>query len=321
MNSSFARKIQYTVCTLTFLVCLAAAGVCQQPTKVPVCQLKDNPGAYNHKLIEVTGFLSHGFEDFTLFDFGCSSWPGIWLEYGGTVASGTMYCCGVTAARSRPKQLVVEKMAIPLTIDEQFRQFDKLLQRRPDSVVHATIVGRFFSGRQVKYPKGVFWGGYGHMGCCSLLAIQRVIAVDPQDRDDLDYGASAEQPEISKAGCGFKFLTRDENFDGLIEAQKQAELSQRDWAFTDPHRVAVDGLARLINVDEKSITGLKETRKAQGRVVYQWNHDSTKASYMVVVSRPYLLAFYAKDKKKVAWVVIAAYESSCGEGNSVTRIR
>jgi len=34
--------------------------------------------------------------------------------------------------------------------------------------------------------------------------------------------------------------------------------------------------------------------------------------YMVVVSRPYLLSFYAKDPKRVAWVLIAAYETSCG---------
>jgi len=42
---------------------------------------------------------------------------------------------------------------------------------------------------------------------------------------------------------------------------------------------------------------------------------------MVVVSRPYLLSFYALDPKRVAWVVIAAYESSCAKGKQVTRIR
>jgi hypothetical protein len=42
---------------------------------------------------------------------------------------------------------------------------------------------------------------------------------------------------------------------------------------------------------------------------------------MVVVSRPFLLSFYAKDPKRVAWVVIAAYDSSCGTTNSVTRIK
>lgn len=29
-----------------------------------------------------------------------------------------MYCCGVTADRSRPKQLIVEKIAIPLVAND-----------------------------------------------------------------------------------------------------------------------------------------------------------------------------------------------------------
>jgi hypothetical protein len=42
---------------------------------------------------------------------------------------------------------------------------------------------------------------------------------------------------------------------------------------------------------------------------------------MLVVSRPYWLAFYANDPKRVAWVVVAAYVYSCGKNNSVTRIK
>src|SRR5205085_4356783 len=125
---------------------------CEEPLKVTLCQLKNDRAAYNHKLVELTGFVSHGFEDFTLFDPSCSSWLDVWLEYGGTQASGTMYCCGVSADRSRPKTLVVENISIPLTVDNQFREFDGMLQRSPDTTLHATIIGRFLSGRQVKYP-------------------------------------------------------------------------------------------------------------------------------------------------------------------------
>ena len=42
---------------------------------------------------------------------------------------------------------------------------------------------------------------------------------------------------------------------------------------------------------------------------------------MVVVSRPYCLSLYSHDPKRVAWVVAAAYLSSCGKNNSVTRIK
>lgn len=292
-----------------------------QAVKVSPCELKKDPGAFNHKLVEITGFVSHGFEDFTLFDLSCSSWPEVWLEYGGTDKSGTMYCCGVTSDRSRPKPLVVENITVPLIDDARFREFDRLIQRRPDSVVRATILGRFFAGEQVKYPRGTSWGGYGHMGCCSLLAIQQIVSVDPQDRSDLDYGASADQPHIENSGCGYKYLTPIRPYDDSIKAQREAELRGDAWAFDDPQRVAVAALARLLGVDERSITGLKETRRAQGRVVFGWQPPAKRASYMVVASRPYWLSFYAKDPRRVAWVVAAAYESSCGSGNSVTRVR
>jgi hypothetical protein len=51
----------------------------EQPATVTICQLKSDPAAYNHKLVEVTGFVSHAFEDFTVFDPTCPSWPGVWL--------------------------------------------------------------------------------------------------------------------------------------------------------------------------------------------------------------------------------------------------
>jgi hypothetical protein len=46
-------------------------------------------------------------------------------------------------------------------------------------VVLATLVGRFFSGRKERWPVGDSWGGSGHLGCCSLLVIQQVLAIDP----------------------------------------------------------------------------------------------------------------------------------------------
>ena len=79
--------------------------------------------AYNHKLIEISGFVSHAFEDFSVSDPSCSSWPGIWLEYGGSSKSGTMYCCGETANRDRPSELVIDKITIPLLKNQQFQQF------------------------------------------------------------------------------------------------------------------------------------------------------------------------------------------------------
>jgi hypothetical protein len=98
------RKAKFTLTVLAFVVTFVAIAACdEQPEKLTVCQLKNDPAAYNHKLVEVTGFVSHGFEDFTIFDPTCPSWPAVWLEYGGKAKSGMMYCCGVTADRHAPR--------------------------------------------------------------------------------------------------------------------------------------------------------------------------------------------------------------------------
>lgn len=333
MNHRFGACLLLILFTTVVSVPVApptASSRSEERVKISYCELKKDPAAYNHKLIEVTGFISHGFEDFTLFEPACSSYPEVWLEYGGTAASGTMYCCGPTSARSRPKPLVVENIPVELVADERFKQFDKLIQRRPDSIVRATIVGRFFAGQEVKYPRGTFRGGYGHMGCCSLLAIQQVLSVELQDSTELDYGAWAEQPDIKRRGCGYTFLTDIMPYNASLKTQAQADRGEQDWMFIDPKRVAAEGLAVLINADQSSIQ-LRQTGKMQGRFIYQWrpsaksangkSRNERKPTYMVVVSRPYWLSYYAKDPKRVAWVVLAAYESSCGGRNSVQRIR
>ena len=286
-----------------------------KPLRVSPCELKNAPGAYNHRLIEVTGFISHGFENFSIFDPECKSWPSIWLEYGGTAASGTMYCCGVTAERARPEPLIVENIPVTLVDDERFREFDKLIRRRPDSVVRATLIGRFFSGEKVTYEDRVRWGGYGHMGCCSLLAIQQVVAVEPQSSSELDYGLAPEQPDIGKGQCSsYDILIDMLDFGPLLKAQRDAELSQAEWLFTDPKRVGTSSLGKLLSVADDSIE-LKQTRQSQGRVIYEWWPTGKKQSYMIVVSRPYWMSSYAKDPNRVAWVVLAAYELSCGGRN------
>jgi hypothetical protein len=289
---------------------------------VTVCELKANPTDYNHKLIEVIGFVSHGFEDFGLFDPSCPSWPYVWLEYGGTKKSGTMYCCGVSADRARPEELVVEGTTVTLTRDETFDAFDKLIQTRPDTVVHATLVGRFFAGKENRFSNGkIVRRGYGHMGCCSLLAIQEIVAVAPHEREDLDYRSSSDQPNIKKTGCGYQDLVPPWPYADWVKAQRRADQQGSEFAFDNPKQVATAALIQLAKLDEITVTNLEEKRHSQGRVIYELKRNEGKTTYMIVLSKPYLLSFYAKDPKRVAWVVIGAYKSSCEEGNSVTRIR
>src|SRR5579872_4021312 len=118
MKQRKALRCAILLCLSTVVFGIPAVG--EDVLSATVCQIKKSPAAYNHKLVEVTGFVSHDFEDFTLFDPTCNSWPAIWLEYGGKAKSDTMYCCGDTAGHQRSKELVVEQIPVPLVANERF---------------------------------------------------------------------------------------------------------------------------------------------------------------------------------------------------------
>lgn len=299
--------------TGSMVLVLAALSFGETPQKISVCKLKNDPAAYYHKLVEIEGLISHGFEDFTFFDPNCPYSPNIWLEYGGTIASGTIYCCGPSAARSRSKELVVDGVPIPLVDDQKFRKFDKIIHDDADTVVHATLIGRFFPGERERDGNGKpgDWGGYGHFDCCSLLAIQHVSSVDPHDRVDLDYRASPDQPDLDKLGCGtYLNLKPIPSYRAVFDIQHRAEAGADSWVFDDPKRVALNFLAQTLQIDAGDISGFGEER-SRGRIVYQWHPADKPETYIVVVSRPYWLSFYVADKRKIAWVIVAAYKI-CG---------
>ena len=100
-----------------------------------------------------------------------------------------------------------------------------------------------------------------------------------------------------------------------------ADLQGSEFAFDNPRQVATAALIQLAKLDESTVTKLKEKQHSQGRVIYELKKDEGKATYMIVLSKPYLLSFYAKDPRRVAWVVIGAYKSSCEKGDSVSRIK
>ncbi len=101
------------------------------------------------------------------------------------------------------------------------------------------------------------------MGCCTLLAIQEVKAADTENHSELDYGASVDQPEMSKAGCGYQNLLPLDLISDLLEWQKQAEGGEHDWAFDDPERVASEALITIAKVGGSAAPKL--IRQAQGR--------------------------------------------------------
>lgn len=283
------------------------------PEKTTICEIRKDPAAFNHKLVEVTGFVSRGFEDSGLFDPTCSSGPPyIWVEIGGKGGTGVMYCCNVPAERSRPEELVVEKVPIPLVNDEKFRQFDDLLQENGNSIVRATLIGRYFSGEKETLPNGEYWMGYGHMGIGSLFVVQQVVSVGLQSRVGFDTASSVDQPVSDAERCGtYSFLFfPDRKKD--IELQKRIDAGELAWRVTNPTRVAEEGLLGVLESKPSKPVKLIETKRANGRIVYHWRPNGKREiSYMVVVSKPYWLSFYAEEPAKTGWVMSAAY-SICG---------
>ena len=79
-------------CILLFSAGVASMALGQEPVTTTTCQLQAIPFAYDHKIVRVAGFISHDFEDFTLFDPFCPTYSNVWLDYGGKVNSETMYC-------------------------------------------------------------------------------------------------------------------------------------------------------------------------------------------------------------------------------------
>lgn len=157
------------------------------PLDVSVCSLLRDPSAYNHKLVRVSGAVSRGFEDFTLSDGACPGTAGqIWLELGGRVGSGVMYCCGVTDQTRRADPLVVEGVVTTMREDATLERFERLTRStaRTYGQAHATLVGVYFAGEKQVLPGGTFWGGYGHLGMFSLLVIEQVVTAEQKARSD-----------------------------------------------------------------------------------------------------------------------------------------
>ena len=156
------------------------------PVKATLCEISANPAVFNRHLVEVHGIATHGFEDSAVYDPVClHPRPGIWMEFGGTQSTNTMYCCGFTPKTTRPHPLVIDGIGPPLVNDALFQDFIRRLHTtgppQATSTVGATLRGIVF-GHQVQWSKNSkpFWGGYGHMGCCILFVVTQVIAVDPE---------------------------------------------------------------------------------------------------------------------------------------------
>jgi hypothetical protein len=286
-----------------------------EPRKVTYCDLARDPAAYNHDLVRLTAFVTHGFEDFQIADPNCVA-PAqpfsVWVMYGGKAESNTIYCCpGEASTKTRSESLTVEGIQIPLIEDLIFQQFTNLLEKEQDTTVRVTVVGRFFSGVRQTVNGPTYWGGFGHLGCCSLFVIQRVERFEPHTRSDVDYTSEAGSHE--KEGCKISSLQyqrhvsishSDETAAQAISEQKMADGGQT-WAFSDPERVAVESLKPFY---PGQVPVLRSVKKSPVRQVFQWKNGKNRV--VVVVTRPYWLSFYTASGS-VAWVSTTIKEAGC----------
>jgi len=287
-----------------------AKNVNVQFKKVSLCQLGKDPGSFNQMPVEVAAFVSHGFEDSFIYEAGCGErYSGIWMEYGGTASTATMYCCGTSPKSSRPAVLTVEGVELPLVENDNFKTLNTLLHKDNGRTVRATLRGTFFSGKQDPYGNGKtnFWGGYGHMGCCSLFVIQEVVSVLPHNVGGLDYGSSIDQPDTDKEGCGSYKWHDGEEWKNQVAQQRAADGGSDTWRYDKPNKVGSAALAKLLNQSAETIK-LEETQRTEGRIIYHWRPNGRKGvSYMVIVNRPYELSLEAKDPSKTIWTVAKMY--------------
>lgn len=287
-----------------------------EPRNVTYCELATNPAAYNHELVRLTAFVTHGFEDFQIVEPNCPSPPAqfsLWVMYGGRTESNTTYCCpGEAGGGTRSEVLTIDGITIPLTSDGVFQRFTELLRKEQDTTVRVTAVGRFFSGEKQTLNGSTFWGGAGHLSCCSLFVVERVERFDPHTRTDVDY--TAEAGSYENEGCksdGIQYLKHvsidysDRTAEQAIAEQKLADSGARTWAFSDPERVAVESLKPFYK-DE--VPKLRVVKKTPVRQVFKWRNG--KKSVVVVVIRPYWLSFYATTPA-VAWVSTTIKVANC----------
>jgi hypothetical protein len=166
------------------LLCVSTSVYAQEnPVEVPGCKLASDPQAFEGKLIRVRGTLNVHFEDFSLGIKNCDTAQGIWLAFGGDVP-GIVASTVNDSFRKPGSDISVNGVSYGIKKDDSFHKLYALIAARhgekPDYSVTATLTGMFFAGEEEKTAKGVtnFAGGYGHLGCCSLLVIMQVSDVE-----------------------------------------------------------------------------------------------------------------------------------------------
>ena len=209
--------------------------------RVSLCELMAHPDNYNHMEIIVQGAVSHEFENFSLGDPSCTDVKSaVWLTYGSGASDDITYCCGRTGLEKGPVR--IEGIEVVAVQDDNLKRFRKLLnsyridpkakvnylQSGPSYAVQATLRGRFFAGEEKSIMRG-----FGHLGCCVLLAIEQVVSIERVE-SNIKKGERDCRNDIESVGP----KTEKE----LIERNREIMSSNEKWRAKDFQKVARESI-------------------------------------------------------------------------------
>jgi hypothetical protein len=228
-----------------------AGAQAQAPIPVSPCELIAHPEEYAGKIVKVRAKVSIAFEDFTLATAGCDEKSRqVWLMYGGDEPTPTM---STVNDQSRPAGSVlrVEGRPVVLKHDAQLELFKRRLSAvRLTGVsddecsgncrfynVTATLTGIFFAAPDRPL------GGFGHMWCCHLLAIQQIEDVDAE-RTRVpaggQYSCTTDTWKVPEAEIGTLERRQCSGFEDCnAAALQQVKVAASHW--NDPLSEAADG--------------------------------------------------------------------------------
>jgi hypothetical protein len=310
---------------LTIALSVSAFEQEEPVTPVSLCELKAHPEAYDHKRIVVQGVVSHEFESFTLYDLACGDFRNsVWLTYGAGAADGILYS-GATGKETGPVR--VEGFDIVAVQDGNLKRLRDLLnsyridpksktnyfQTNPSYTVKATLRGRFFAGRED--PRLPGRRGYGHLGCCALLAIEQVVSIDSVD-SNIKRGEKDCRTDSATTG--------PDDREALIEANRRLMSSAEKWRAKDGKRVAQEALDAFLK-ESPRVGNLRFRSCRQRRLTYgdrkddqyeyvcEWSSTGPAASdsYRVDLLKQSFLKTQTNSWNDITWRAIEVSRVHC----------
>jgi hypothetical protein len=214
------------------------------------CDLVRDPVKFAKQVVRVRATISIAFEDFTLETPGCGDAKAdhpIWLMYGGDEPTPVPSTWN-DVSRPAGRVIKVEGIPIPLTRDASLDLFRTRLAAQRTTFngaacgdecrlyrVTATLTGVFFAR-----PEEGLMRGYGHMGCCHLLAIKQVSDVAAR---------RTPVPAGGRFGCSVETWEI-----GADEAASLREQAKKCNGFADCRRKVFDEIANVARQKGDDIT-------------------------------------------------------------------